>query len=184
MKFLLIACLILTSFNLLATTTSVSFSGYKFLSKVKVSGVFTDVKTTHNKKHTDLKSFLKSIEVKILTNSIETKDRSRNKNILTTLFATKGSSTITATTKKVNLKKNHIIMNVQIENIIKEVTFNYNKTKDLIIFATTLDLVEFGLGKQFSNFSKKCSVFHTDTNGVEKTWSIVDITVKSSLPKY
>jgi polyisoprenoid-binding protein YceI len=182
MRFLFLVLLSTFSFHSLALSTKVEFFGYKFLSKTKVGGSFKDVVVSHDKNSKNLESILKSLEVKIKTKSLETNNDGRNKNILSTLFGLKGSEFITAKSKMVNLKNDYIVMTLTIENIKKDVVFQYTKVKDTIIFSTSIDLVAFGLGEQFGNFVKKCAGYHTDENGVHKTWSSVDVTVTSKLP--
>lgn len=173
---ILIACF---SINVFALPTTVEFAGYKYLSKAKVGGVFKDVKVSHSKNAKNLMSILKTLDVSILTKSIDTKDKIRNQNMLTTLF--KSTAKIQAKTKRVNINEQYIVMEVKIGKLKGDVTFQYNKVKDELVFTSSIDLISFGLGKQFSDFSKKCAGLHTGKDGVEKTWSTVDIVVKSSL---
>ena len=181
MRFLFSLIVMTISFNLFALPTKVEFAGYKFLTKTKVGGTFTDVKVTHDEKATNLESLLRSLKVQIATSSLETNNKSRNKNILTTLFATKGSKYVVAKTKTVNLKNDYIVMSVTIEKITKDIVFQYTKIKDSLIFSSSIDLVAFGLGQQFADFAAKCAGFHTDENGIHKTWSSIDVIVKSNI---
>lgn len=154
----------------LAGDLTVNWTGYKTNNKVGVGGSFDKVEVSASK-NADFASFLKGMSVSIDSYSLNSKNKFRDKNILT-LFKTTEAKAITA--KVLSIKgdatKGELIANISMNNTTKEVVMPYMLQGGKLSAKGEIDILDFMLKEGFEVFSKKCKAFHAG-----KTWSSVDI---------
>lgn len=153
--------------------SEVYWTGYKFTEKKGVKGKFKTINVTKAPvAKTALEAF-NGVEFSIPTSSIWSDNAIRdgklkalffgfmdNTELLTGTFATKGSE---------------IVLNLKMNNEIKEVPLKYTIKDRHVKLEGSLNMLEFGAVKAYNSIHKACEVLHTGADGVSKTWEDVSI---------
>lgn len=173
-KFLLISTFILglvSSLNAyeLNGNLAVKWTGFKTEQKAPVSGTFNDIKI-EIKSSDNMATFLKSSKVTIMSDSFESKDPIRNKNIISTLFSLGSAKIIKGSIVKVDETMKSLTLEVTMNEVSKNIPMKYKVEKGNIIAKGTLDILDFDMKSSFLAFAKKCATFHQN-----KSYSDVNI---------
>ncbi|WP_368029581.1 YceI family protein [Arcobacter sp. s6] len=148
---------------------SVKWTGFKTEKKLPVSGTFNNIKLDI-KSSINLSDFLKSSNVIIKTNSLESKNPERNNNIVSTLFALASADIIEGNISDVNEEEKSLILNVTMNEVTNPVRMDYIIENGNIIASGGIDILDFSMQKSYMAFEKKCADLHEN-----KSFSDVDI---------
>jgi polyisoprenoid-binding protein YceI len=152
----------------------IKWTGFKTEKKAAVSGTFNDIKLDI-KSSENLSTFLKSSNVKIKTNSLESKNPARNKNITSTLFQLATSKEIIGNIKDVNEMKKTLTLDVTMNEVTKAIPMMYEITNRKIIAKGTIEILDFDMKNPFMAFAKKCAALHQN-----KSYS--DVNIEFTIP--
>ncbi len=147
----------------------VKWIGFKTEKKLPVSGTFNSIKLDI-KSSENLSDFLKSSNVVIQTNSIESKDTVRNNNMTSTLFALASAEVIEGNISDVNEEEKSLILNVTMNEVTNPVKMDYTIENGKIVASGGIDILDFSMQKSYLAFAKKCADLHEN-----KSFSEVDI---------
>lgn len=147
----------------------VKWIGFKTEKKLPVSGTFNSIKLDI-KSSENLSDFLKSSNVVIQTNSIESKDTVRNNNMTSTLFALASAEVIEGNISDVNEDEKTLILNVTMNEVTNPVKMDYTIENGNIVAIGNIDVLDFLMENSFMDFAEKCSTYHEN-----KSFSDVDI---------
>ncbi len=106
-------------------------------------------------KNDDFKDFLKSAKVKINTLSFDSGLEVRNVSIITTLFSLKSSEEIKGFIVKVDSDKKTLILNLSMNEVVKEVPMTYTIENGNIIASGVIDVLDYSLSESFAKFAKR-----------------------------
>jgi len=148
---------------------SLKWTGFKLAEKVGVSGTFLDVKSS-SKPSDSFSEFLKSAVVSIDTASLESNDKGRNENIITTLFAQESAKSIKAEVLSVDENDNSLVAKITMNSVSKNIIMSYDKADGSVVAKGSINILDFDLQNPFLAFAKKCEGFHEG-----KSYSQVDI---------
>lgn len=165
----------------LNSNPTLTWTGYKFSEKSPVSGTFNDVefKALANK---DFSKFLKSISLSLDAFSFESKNKARNKNIVTSLFKkVVNGQMIKANVKAVRLEDKIIEVSLDWGNKTHTVSFPYSYENGKFEMAQSIDLIKLGHEKAYNSLKKACKVHHRGKDKKVVSWSEVKITVKANI---
>ncbi|AXH08951.1 hypothetical protein CP960_04640 [Malaciobacter halophilus] len=152
----------------------VGWTGYKTEEKIGVSGTFKKI-DLQIKKSEDFVKFLKSAKVKIDSLSLESGLEVRNKSMINTLFSLKSSQKVVASIKEVNLEKNIILLDLEMNKVLKQVPMKYHVEDKKVIATGVIDILDYSMSESFSKFAKECFDLHKG-----KTFS--EVTISFELP--
>jgi polyisoprenoid-binding protein YceI len=147
----------------------VKWTGFKTEKKLPVSGTFNSIKL-EIKSSDNLSDFLKSSNVLIQTNSIESKNPERNNNMTSTLFALASAEVIEGNISDVNEDEKTLILNVTMNEVTNPVRMDYIIENGNIVASGGIDILDFSMQNSYMAFAKKCAVLHEN-----KSFSDVDI---------
>ena len=147
----------------------VKWIGFKTEKKLPVSGTFNSIKLDI-KSSENLSDFLKSSNVVIQTNSIESKDTVRNNNMTSTLFALASAEVIEVNISDVNEDEKTLILNVNMNEVTNTGRMDYTIENRKIVASGGIDILDFSMQKSYLAFAKKCADLHEN-----KSFSEVDI---------
>ena len=152
----------------------VKWIGFKTEKKLPVSGTFNSIKLDI-KSSENLSDFLKSSNVVIQTNSIESKDTVRNNNMTSTLFALASAEVIEGNISDVNEDEKTLILNVTMNEVTNPVKMDYTIENGKIVAIGNIDVLDFLMENSFMDFAEKCSTYHENK-------SFSDVNIEFSIP--
>jgi len=148
---------------------AVKWTGFKTEKKAPVSGTFKDIKLDISKSD-DLTMFLKSAKVQITSESFDSKNPFRDKNITSTLFSLATSKYIKGSISSVDTTKNELVLDVTMNEVTNKVPMKYEVSNEKIIAKGTIDILNYDMKTPFMAFAQKCAAFHQN-----KSFSDVNI---------
>ena len=186
-KLFLIATMLLSTLSLAEVKVSkmpeVKFTGYKFLEKVGVSGTFRSISWDYPANAKNVKQLIEETSARIDSYSIDANVEARNINITEALFKNWGGRYIKVDLNSYNASAKTAKADITVGDKKNTTIFQVHQLKNKLIFTSSIDVLEMGFGNSFSKLAKRCSDWHTGSDGVTKTWSTVDLEVKVALAK-
>ncbi len=166
-----------------------NWKAYKTPEKIGVSGVFDDVAyTAAAKEGKNFKEILVGSTVVINTNSVNTKNKERDKKLINSFFKILSNDKITAKIVDIKAKSKEmgkpktgtLTVEISMNGVTKQVPISYFYDKEIMTGKGFIDLFDFGAPKALISINKACFDLH---NG--KTWNDVEISfemkIKASL---
>jgi polyisoprenoid-binding protein YceI len=174
MKLLMVLALLSTPtfakcIQLKKNSPKITWTSFKTLAKVGVSGTFKDVTFSGSNKANSIKEVISNSNFKINTASVFSKNAGRDKKISKFFFSTmKGGHSIQGTVSKVTKKK--IFVDFIINETTRTIPLNYSIEKNSLSANGAIDVFDFSMNKELAALNKACSALHEG-----KTWSDVSI---------
>lgn len=172
----------LYSYN--SAQSELTFTAYKFLSKVGVGGTFTTIEVDGPETAGDAKSLVEQLSFKIPIASLETNDPSRNKNI-DSLFFGSLENTNYITGKVVSLNDNNkAILEITMNEITNEVEGTYSLLDNRFVFDTDIDVNNWEAQAGIEALNEECKDLHTDIQNGDtesKLWPDVTISFTTTI---
>lgn len=163
---------------------SLTWTGYKFSEKSPVSGTFNTMAINTLESASSIELLIKSANVWIDTESFESKDSMRNRNIVKNLFKKiSGGRTLTVHVKNVDLDKKKATAHLAWAQEHYPVVLDYNEQNNTLELTSKIDLLELGFKGPFEALKKACKAYHKGKDGKVVTWSEVMIKVTVQLEK-
>jgi hypothetical protein len=178
--FIFIFSTMLFSYDIKSSDISFSWTGFKTLKKIGVSGIFEDVEYSLNKKNNQsLTQSLKGIKVYIKTSSLNIGgNKVKYNNVYNHFFKLMNSKKIEASIYKVieGDKLGTLTLKIKMNGRVNIVPMQYNIKNDTLKATGVLDVLDFALSKQYKSLAKACKPFHKDL-----TWTQVELKLNIKL---
>lgn len=167
-------------------TVSLKWTAYKTSEKVGVSGTFNSVFVTGGEKSTKLPEVLQEIKFSIQTNSTNTTNPDRDSKIVNSFFgAMLNTDLIIGQVKNVdgNNESGKCSFLITLNDIEKEVVFDYTVNENVVKLTGELDLNQFDGKTAIESLNKVCEDLHKGADGVSVLWPNVGIEIEVALSK-
>lgn len=152
----------------------ISGTGFKFTERVGVTATFSNYILASKNIDKSLKGLLKKTRVFVDLQSIDSKNEIRDNNLKTSLLLHLKPVEI----KVKDVKKNQLITDVIINDIAKEVIFNYRFIDNKVVAKADIDVLAYNMENNIKSLKLKCKKLHIGKDGVSKTWSDFDLKVE------
>jgi len=150
---------------------NVTWTAFKTLAKVGVSGDFTDIKYTSGKQEGNtLSSIMVGSKIMIDSTKIDTKNIARDATISEMFFRKLAKPTIGGEIISLDEVKSIMKIKLSMGGVTKEIPMAYTLKNDVFRATGTIDMLDFGGLKALRSISKSCYDLHEG-----KTWNDVDI---------
>ena len=161
------------------TGLSVQWTAYKFTNKVAVSGTFDQHEFKLQRESGSVEELLKDAEMTIITSSVNSGNIIRDPKLRTSFFKVFNADTING--KILDASRSSGTLELEMNNISKDVKYDYTIKNDTLFLTTHLDLIIWKGEKALSSLNNECYELHTGTDGISKLWPNVDVTMKLPL---
>jgi len=169
-----------------ATGTQVRWTAFKTTAKKPVGGQFNQVNVTVGEKSTKITDILKTIKFNIPTSSTNTANEDRDTKIINSFFgAMDATDLIIGQVKNAegNNESGTCTFYLTLNNVEQEVILNYTLKDALLVLMGGIDLIDFSAENAVSSLNEVCGALHTGEDGVTKTWSVVELSIETTLNK-
>ncbi len=165
-------------YNIKKNSQKVTWTSFKYTEKTAVSGTFKKIFFTQSKTANSMSKLLESIEFKIDTKSIDSKNLARDTTLKRSIFKfLKIPNTISG---KV-VSATQLDMTVEMEiNEKTPMQMSLDVKDGRLISIGTLNLLEHGLKKAYNSVHVACKGLHTGKDGVSKIWPTVEIKIEAN----
>ena len=168
------------------TGAQVRWTAFKTTAKKPVGGQFDQVNVTAGAKSTKITDVLKTIKFNIPTASTNTANEDRDAKIVNSFFGA-----MNATDRIIGQVKDAIGDNnsgtctfyLTLNNVEREATLNYTLEDALLTLTGEIDLINFQAENAVAALNNVCEDLHKGEDGVTKTWSIVELSIETTLNK-
>lgn len=167
-------------------TVNLKWTAYKTSEKVGVSGSFNSIFVTGGEKSTKLPEVLQEIKFTIQTNSTNTANPDRDSKIVNSFFgAMLNTDLIIGQVKNVdgNNESGKCSFVITLNDIEKEVVFDYTVNENVVKLTGELDLNQFDGKTAIESLNKVCEDLHKGADGVSVLWPNVGIEIEVALSK-
>jgi len=156
-------------------STKVKWTGFKTTDKVAVNGTFTKIDLSDVKTGNSPQEVLEGVAFSIPVSSLFSNDATgtRDPKLINIFFgAMKNTELLSGI---LNFRDNELFMTLSMNDVTKQIPLEYTFENNLFTMKTTLNLNDFGGETALAAISKECFELHKGSDGVSKTWDIVDI---------
>ena len=167
-------------------SVSLKWTAFKTSEKVGVGGTFNAITITGGEKSTKLPEVLQEIKFSIQTNSTNTTNPDRDAKIVESFFgAMLNTDLIIGQVKNVdgNNESGKCSFMITLNDIEKEVVFDYIVNDNLVKLTGELDLNLFDGKTAIESLNKVCEDLHKGADGVSVLWPNVGIEIEVALSK-
>ena len=164
----------------------VRWTAFKTTEKVPVGGQFNQANVTVGEKSTKITDVLKTVKFNIPTSSTNTANEARDEKIVTSFFGAMDATDIIIGHVKDatgDNKTGTCVFYLTLNNIEKETTLNYTLEDAKLTLSGEIDLLDFNAEAAVESLNKVCEALHKGTDGVSKTWSVVELEIETTLNK-
>ncbi|WP_299124250.1 YceI family protein [uncultured Winogradskyella sp.] len=156
----------------------VLWTAYKFTEKVGISGKFDSIIYFYDKSAPSIQALLKSSEISICTNSVNSYNAIRDPKLKQTFFKSFNTDTIRG--KIIEVEDEKGLLALQMNSINNLTSYSYNYKNDTLTISTHLDLTKWDGKIALDTLNKECYDLHIGPDGISKLWP--DVAVKIKLP--
>ena len=168
------------------TGAQVRWTAFKTTAKVGVGGQFDQVNVTAGDKSTKITDLLETIKFNIPTSSTNTANEGRDSKIVESFFSVMNETDIILGQVK-SVEGDNIsgtcTFYLTINNVEKETVLNYTVEDATVKLTGEIDMVDFGAEAAVAALNEVCGPLHTGEDGVTKTWSVVELSIETTLTK-
>jgi len=163
----------------------VRWTAFKTTAKVPVAAQFDEVNVTTRERSTKITDVLKSVKFNIPTSSTNTANKDRDMKIVKHFFGTMGMDLILGQVKSAegDNKSGTCTFYLTLNNVEKETVLNYTVEDATLKLTGEVDMVDFGAEAAVAAINKACEALHTGADGISKTWSVVELSIETTLNK-
>ena len=154
----------------------VIWTAYKTPAKVGVTGNFKSI-SMDTKASTEIDNTILGTKILINTDSVYSKNETRDAKLIKFFFKTLASDTIEV--KVVNVYNSTILVRLKLNNITKDIPFKYTHKDNYLIANAIVDMKDFDALNAIASINKACFKLHKG-----KTWSDVKVSFEAKVVKY
>jgi hypothetical protein len=161
----------------------IKWTAYKHTDKIPVNGKFEKFEVTNFTKSSDLKTAITGVKFNILVSSTNTNDKSRDQKIVNSFFK-KMVNTDTISGYINTLESNgsgKIYLSMNGENIEKNYSWVMDEKNREIFIKASINVLDWGAENALNALNEVCLERHTGSDGINKLWPDVDVTVIAKL---
>jgi hypothetical protein len=171
-----------TVFEYDGSHTVLSWTAYKYTSKVPVSGSFSHVQVLNTAPNTLAAGTLEHASFTIFESSLLSNCLLRDSNIYNRFlrklaFPTDISGQVVSVSG--NNDTGQMVVLLKLNEITDSVTMGYSLQNTTLTATGSVDLQHFNTQNAFDSLAVTCGKFHAGADGISKVWSTVDISVKT-----
>lgn len=164
------------------TDITFEWTAFKKTEKIAVKGTFKQIEFASDRNKKSLEEIISSTSFKIATNSIYSANEARDA-ILSKFFFGVMADTENILGKFINAKDGVGVMSIKMNDRDIETPFKYIMKNDTLSINTVLMLDNWNVEQAISSLNEKCHGEHTGSDGISKTWTDVNISVKIPMAK-
>ena len=168
------------------TGAQVRWTAFKTTDKVAVGAQFDEVNVTVTERSTKVTDVLENVKFNIPVTSTNTANKDRDQKIIKYFFgAMESTDLILGQVKSVkgDNKSGTCTFYLTLNNVEKETVLNYTVENATVKLTGEIDVIDFGAEAAVASINKACEVLHTGPDGISKTWSIVELSIETTLKK-
>jgi len=169
-----------------AAGAQVRWTAFKTTAKKPVGGQFDQVNVSGGERSTKITDVLRTIKFNIPTASTNTANEDRNAKIVKYVFGTMNATDlIIGQVKDANgdNQSGTCTFYLTLNNVEREVILDYTIEDALLKLTGEIDLVDFKAENAVSAINKACEDLHKGEDGISKTWSVVELSIETTLSK-
>jgi len=168
------------------SSTTVTWTAYKFTEKAGVTGSFDRIATEGLKTGATPAAVFESLAFKVETASVNTKNPDRDSKIHRSFFQKlKEGETLQGSVKEIKAEQAQV--DLRINGVARQAHFKVQTTdsKDSVqvSFSSDLDLQDYGADAAIASLNTACKELHTGSDGKSKLWPDVKIDITTRLKK-
>ena len=160
------------------------WTAFKFTSKAAVKGTFSDSTLEGPQSATTLTALAEGLSMKIIGKSVKTGNPGRDATVAGFFFGfmkDDGNITGKATRVEGNDSAGTVHIDITMNGETRDVPFAYTISKDGSVAANaSIDILDFRMQPAYNQIHKACEEQHTGDDGISKTWTQVDLSLKGS----
>ena len=164
----------------------VHWTAFKTSEKKPVGGQFNQVNVTVGEKSTKITDVLKTIKFNIPTASTNSANEDRDAKLINSFFGAMDATDLIigqAKNAEGDNESGTCTFYLTLNNVEKEVILNYTVEDAALKLTGEIDLVDFSAESAIESLNKVCELLHTGEDGVSKTWSVVELSIETTLNK-
>lgn len=160
--------------------TQLEWTAYKTSDKLPVKGTFKKYTVNNTSPSKVIEELISSTSFEIETNSVYTGNDMRD-NLLKEFFfgVMLNTDKITGSFKNVKDGKGTVVL--KLNDVEYENPFTYKVQEETLIITTNMQLANWNGQKAVESINEKCLLMHKGPDGVSKTWSEVDVLIKTKV---
>jgi len=170
-----------TSYMLNPAETEVQWTAYKTTDKKPVSGVFKIINFDKKMGATPIEA-LNGLEFSIPVSSLFSKNVERDEKLITSFF---GAMLNTELLKgKIAMTEESCEITITMNDNMHVIPFKFDIKDNKVMFKGIMNLEDWDALGALESLNKVCFDLHKGEDGVSKTWTDVEIVVKTTLMKH
>ena len=165
-------------------TTTLNWSAYKYTERASVKGTFDDIRVSGLNISSNPIEVIETLQFEINTSSINSDLEFRDMNIINYFFnALKNNTTISGVVSRCegNGTEGILYINLNINDIVKEIPFNYLLEGTQLSLVGDFDLGDFNALNAMDNMKNCCESVHTGADGIYLVWPEIKIEITTEL---
>lgn len=171
------------TYELAKDSLGAGWTAFKTTQKVGVNGTFKKVEVTGMTSGKTLAKLVQGLKVRIDTTSSDTTNPARDLT-LKEFFFSKLKGAVQGKIKNLNETDHTAVLALNFNGKSKDVAMKYEAANDQDFKATgSIDLLDWSADEAYNSIHTKCTDLHKGPDGVSKTWSDVNITLKATINK-
>jgi hypothetical protein len=164
-------------------TVVVEWTAFKTTEKIAVKGTFKSVNVQGETKADSLLRLFKGLNVSVDRASVETGNPARNDTLVKSFFSKLAAGEIRGKIVEYIAEKNSLFMMLAFNGQNKRVTMKVDHQGDDYTATGSLDIMDYSAGPALHLLNQACLELHKGKDGVSKTWSDVDLSLKGHITK-
>jgi len=169
------------SFMVNPAETEVQWTAYKTTDKKPVSGIFNTINFEKKMGATPIKA-LNGLEFSIPISSIFSKNEERDGKLVASFF---GSMLNTELLKgKITMTEENCKITITMNDTKHTIPFKFEINDNIVMFKGIMNLEDWNALGALEALNKVCLDLHKGDDGISKTWTDVEIKVKTTLMKH
>ncbi len=159
----------------------VGWVGFKFTNKTGVPGKFSRFEADLPESAESLTELLQGVKFEIDTLSVDSGDPIRDKSLREALFGIiADGGKISGKVAKIDGNEAYVALTMN--GVERSVPLSFSVNEDGLLEAEgTIDMLDFAMNDAFASIHKRCELLHTGTDGVSKTWTVVDLKLQAKV---
>ncbi len=166
------------AFSLKKANNEINFTAYKTTAKIPVGGQFKKVNIISGGEGNTIREAVNNTVFAIPVSSLFTKDASRDFKIRKHFFGVMDNTKLLS--GKLLIDDNSTgYANIKMNGVMQKIPFSYKINDRVFSMKATIDVTNWNLIKALNSLNAICKDLHKGTDGISKTWSDVELNIKS-----
>ncbi len=168
-----------------ALGSTITWTAYKFTSKVGVSGNLEQFKITPSQQDChNIDDVLRGAKIQLTATTLYGDTAQQSITLRNMFFGKLKSNIVTGEVLTVNSEKKSAEISLTFNNVTRTMLCDYTTSKTRIEIMTTLNLEDFNAENCIDSLQTACGEYHKGDDGIMMTWLDVDVKVAANLKRY